>query len=85
MHTGGVWVGVRGYDIGPPHQIFEKLIWKNAIKPKINLPLLLLELEGELAELFFSRVSISKIKYYFDLKLFFIRTSFIKQDSIWHY
>jgi hypothetical protein len=38
MHTGGVR-GVRGGDeTAPPRQIFEKLVNKNAIKPKIGGP-----------------------------------------------
>jgi hypothetical protein len=31
--------GIRGDETGPPRQIFEKLVNKNAIKPKMVYPL----------------------------------------------
>ncbi len=36
MHTGGE--GGKGDETAPPRQIFEKLVNKNAIKPKIGGP-----------------------------------------------
>jgi hypothetical protein len=38
MHTGRGLGGEKGDETAPPRQIFEKLVNKNAIKPKIGDP-----------------------------------------------